>query len=637
MSVDKDDTMHSTAEDAEFAALMAASSLGAPHVQTCATGMDEGTRGRLRDAVAATDDATPLLLDDGEDEDDGEALDVAAAAAPRIGAEADGATSTGEGAVSTSMSALASELRELRSRYRLAPGLSQIVLIGYCGLSSRDEGTASVRRRILALLAEQVLHDGGGASWRYGHPLQADRGDGVLLLVPRGPVESEAYVSLVRGGLRGAVRDERPWRRRFLWTAGEAALPWPRRADWPEQPRPEPDYLLHLGHGSWNVEAKDQPPACLDEGPQRLLLEVCKCRKAPGRLSEPQSARGSAMLPGADPALAVRGLVVRALVSAGMIPQACLTDLLHAPPPARWVRPQLAGDPFRERNEAFAWPPGRPADGWRSLPGWNALTMCEGREGTGLFEARPETLPDLTLPSASLLVAAELAVDLGGVHRQSIPAQASTPPNLDEYTVWPGSSILVPRAERTGFEPGPEPSRRGPDPVEGEGLVEGAGELLWSKKGKEGGEHRARLWMRVHFHEGDTGERLPVTMICSQADRHAITVVFYAGTDDEVRWTFARELLADGLHNSVGIGDVIVWPTAPNPVPEAETGKVQRVHVRLRSPEGTALLSVARPDITAFLEISEPLVSSVVTETDGDYLKVWERELAELICPHVSE
>ena len=39
-------------------------------------------------------------------------------------------------------------------------------------------------------------------------------------------------------------------------------------------------------------------------------------------------------------------------------------------------------------------------------------------------------------------------------------------------------------------------------------------------------------------------------------------VGFRTGSDDVVEWTFARQLLTDGVTRAVGEGDVQVWPLA---------------------------------------------------------------------------
>ncbi|MFE2879596.1 SsgA family sporulation/cell division regulator [Streptomyces roseus] len=608
--------MYSTAEDAEFAALMAASSLGAPHVQAaCATGIDEGTRRQLRAAAAVPADETLPFPGD-------EDLEVAAATV-RTGVEAD-ATVADDGPTGTRACTLA----------RALPRHHMLLACDIKRLHALHDHSASTRQRVLALLVERASQDWGAASTWRGHLLHEDRGDGILLVASPGSSKTETYINLMREALQGSVNSEPLRQRPSLHPAGEAALSLLRSANGNSQSLPRPDYLLNLNWAG-SVDVKHQTPASQYDRWQRLMLELCKWSQAPGKPTEPQLARRPASLSGDDLVLTVSEPTWRSRIERGTLRSERLTDLLHAPPPLPWARLTLRSTQLGELRDALAWKQRRPRDGQRHLPVWNAFAGCEGRGADGPPDGRPEPAANLTLSPESLLVASELAVDLDAARRQPIPAQAATPPNMDEYTVRPGSTLLLPREEQTTPELKHVPSHHGSGPGEGENLVEGTGALLWSKKDQEGGERQARLWMRVHLHEGDTGERLPVTLTYSQSDRHAITVAFHPGTDSEVRWTFARDLLVNGLHHSVGIGDVIVWPAAPARTTEAIT--VQRVHIRLRSPEGTALLSVARPDITAFLDTSEVLASSAATETDNGYLTAWERELTELICPRASE
>jgi hypothetical protein len=66
------------------------------------------------------------------------------------------------------------------------------------------------------------------------------------------------------------------------------------------------------------------------------------------------------------------------------------------------------------------------------------------------------------------------------------------------------------------------------------------------------------------------GSPVPVTagIRYDAADPYAVSVTFFTGAAEPVRWTFARQLLTDGVERSVGEGDVRVWPaqTDGNPV-----------------------------------------------------------------------
>jgi hypothetical protein len=58
------------------------------------------------------------------------------------------------------------------------------------------------------------------------------------------------------------------------------------------------------------------------------------------------------------------------------------------------------------------------------------------------------------------------------------------------------------------------------------------------------------------------GENLPVDALLryDASDPYAVHVGFHTGGDDVVEWTFARQLLTDGVTRSIGEGDVQVWP-----------------------------------------------------------------------------
>ena len=58
----------------------------------------------------------------------------------------------------------------------------------------------------------------------------------------------------------------------------------------------------------------------------------------------------------------------------------------------------------------------------------------------------------------------------------------------------------------------------------------------------------------------------------------------------EVTWTFARSLLAAGLREPSGEGDVHIWPCGPD-----------RTMVELWAPEGCALVALATTGVRRFL------------------------------------
>ena len=77
-------------------------------------------------------------------------------------------------------------------------------------------------------------------------------------------------------------------------------------------------------------------------------------------------------------------------------------------------------------------------------------------------------------------------------------------------------------------------------------------------------------------------------------DPYAVTTVFMTGTS-QVRWTFGRELLSEGLYEPTGDGDVHVWPCL-----DSEGRAV--VIIELCSPDGEALVQARTGDLSSFVE-----------------------------------
>jgi hypothetical protein len=77
-------------------------------------------------------------------------------------------------------------------------------------------------------------------------------------------------------------------------------------------------------------------------------------------------------------------------------------------------------------------------------------------------------------------------------------------------------------------------------------------------------------------------------------DPYAVTAVFMT-VAGQVRWTFGRDLLIEGLHEPAGDGDVHVWPCL-----DADGRAV--VVIELCSPDGEALVQARTADLTGFAE-----------------------------------
>ncbi|GAA2916711.1 SsgA family sporulation/cell division regulator [Streptomyces violaceus] len=77
-------------------------------------------------------------------------------------------------------------------------------------------------------------------------------------------------------------------------------------------------------------------------------------------------------------------------------------------------------------------------------------------------------------------------------------------------------------------------------------------------------------------------------------DPYAVHITFHIDTQHPVHWTFARELLVEGVFRPCGQGDVRVWPT------KSEGRGV--VLIGLSSPDGDALLEAPAAQVSAWLE-----------------------------------
>ncbi|MGW0902896.1 SsgA family sporulation/cell division regulator [Streptomyces sp. NPDC002853] len=125
---------------------------------------------------------------------------------------------------------------------------------------------------------------------------------------------------------------------------------------------------------------------------------------------------------------------------------------------------------------------------------------------------------------------------------------------------------------------------------------------------------RMKIGALLHL-KGQEGSTWPLTTRLSYraTDPYAVEAVFEPG-DANVNWTFARDLLSQGLHTATGDGDVTVWPsTAPSACPQSATGEGDesdgaRTYVELKPPSGTALLSLPRARVEEFLNQTFSLV-----------------------------
>ncbi|WP_228977158.1 SsgA family sporulation/cell division regulator [Streptomyces sp. DH12] len=117
----------------------------------------------------------------------------------------------------------------------------------------------------------------------------------------------------------------------------------------------------------------------------------------------------------------------------------------------------------------------------------------------------------------------------------------------------------------------------------------------------------------------DRSVPVPARLTYRAADPYAVHIAFHIGSEQPVYWTFARELLVEGVFRPCGDGDVRIWPS------KAESGGV--VLMALSSPDGEALLETPTAQVTAWLEHT---LRAVPPGTESERLGL-DEELAELL------
>ncbi|MET7518832.1 SsgA family sporulation/cell division regulator [Streptomyces sp. NPDC005480] len=117
---------------------------------------------------------------------------------------------------------------------------------------------------------------------------------------------------------------------------------------------------------------------------------------------------------------------------------------------------------------------------------------------------------------------------------------------------------------------------------------------------------------------------VPARLTYRTDDPYAVHIAFHIGSENPVNWTFARELLVEGVFRPCGHGDVRVWPT-----------KVDRrsvVLMALSSPDGDALLEVPAAAVSSWLERT---LRVVPPGSESERLGI-DDALAELLAPTVG-
>ncbi|MFF1359358.1 SsgA family sporulation/cell division regulator [Streptomyces sp. NPDC058297] len=114
---------------------------------------------------------------------------------------------------------------------------------------------------------------------------------------------------------------------------------------------------------------------------------------------------------------------------------------------------------------------------------------------------------------------------------------------------------------------------------------------------------------------------VPARLTYRTEDPYAVHIAFHISSEHPVNWTFARELLVEGVFRPCGHGDVRVWPT------KADDRSV--VLMALSSPDGDALLEAPAAAVSAWLERT---LRVVPPGSESERLGI-DDGLAELLAP----
>lgn len=123
----------------------------------------------------------------------------------------------------------------------------------------------------------------------------------------------------------------------------------------------------------------------------------------------------------------------------------------------------------------------------------------------------------------------------------------------------------------------------------------------------------------------ERGVPVPARLTYRADDPYAVLITFHIGSDHPVAWTFARELLVEGVFRPCGSGDVRVWPTT------SEGRSV--IRMALSSPDGDALLEASPAVVSAWLERT---LWMVPPGSETQQLGI-DEGLAELLSPTRTE
>lgn len=111
-------------------------------------------------------------------------------------------------------------------------------------------------------------------------------------------------------------------------------------------------------------------------------------------------------------------------------------------------------------------------------------------------------------------------------------------------------------------------------------------------------ERELEFWLAMSPRRGIP---VPARLSYREDDPLAVHFTFHVGTEAPVEWSFARDLLAEGLRRPCGRGDVRLWPTTV-------AGRAV-LYVALASLDGDALLTAPAEEVRSWLHLTHRLVA----------------------------
>lgn len=133
----------------------------------------------------------------------------------------------------------------------------------------------------------------------------------------------------------------------------------------------------------------------------------------------------------------------------------------------------------------------------------------------------------------------------------------------------------------------------------------------------------------------DLGIPVPARLTYRTDDPYAVHITFHIGSDNPVKWAFARELLVEGVFRPSGYGDVRIRPAKvedrDDADPDADADSV--VLIALSSPDGDALLEAPPAVVSGWLERT---LRAVPQGSESEHIDI-DDGLAKLLAPTAAD